>query len=70
MSSTPAQPKRRYRTTNWKQYNTALKARGSLTVWFEKNVASRTIIGPLVKQMRPLLVPLFHGLHRCLAALC
>jgi IS5 family transposase len=39
MSSTPAAPKRRYRTTNWKQYNAALKARGSLTVWFDKNMA-------------------------------
>ena len=39
MSSTPAAPKRRYRTTNWKQYNAALKARGSLTVWFDKKMA-------------------------------
>ena len=39
MSSTPAAPKRRYRTTNWKQYNAALKARGSLTVWFDKHMA-------------------------------
>ncbi|MDH0365109.1 IS5/IS1182 family transposase, partial [Comamonas aquatica] len=28
--------KPRYRTTNWKQYNAALKARGSLTVWLDK----------------------------------
>ena len=39
MSSTPAAPKRRYRTTNWKQYNAALKARGSLTVWFDKSMS-------------------------------
>lgn len=39
MSSTPAQSKHRYRTTNWKQYNAALKARGSLTVWLDKNMA-------------------------------
>ena len=33
-------------------------------------VASRTIIWPLVKQIRPLQVPLLHGLHRRLAAQC
>jgi len=27
-----------YRTGNWSQYNAALKARGSLTVWFDKNM--------------------------------
>ena len=39
MSSSTDKPQRRYRTTttNWKQYNAALKARGSLTVWFDKN---------------------------------
>ena len=31
-------PKKRYRTTNWKQYNASLKARGSLTVWLDKRV--------------------------------
>lgn len=31
-------------------------------------VASRTIIRSLVKQMRALLIPLLHGLHRRLAA--
>ena len=30
--------KSRYRTTNWKQYNAALKARGSLTVWLNKDM--------------------------------
>lgn len=30
--------KPRYRTTNWKQYNAALKARGSLTVWLGKRM--------------------------------
>jgi len=29
--SAPVKPK--YRTTNWKEYNEALKARGSLLVW-------------------------------------
>ena len=31
-------PKSRYRTTNWKNYNAALKARGSLTVWLDKDM--------------------------------
>ncbi len=33
----PCKP--RYRTTNWKQYNAALKARGSLTVWLDKRMS-------------------------------
>ena len=43
------------------------------SIWFETlkpgsvDVASRTIIWPLVKQIRVLLVPLFHSLHRRLA---
>ena len=28
----------RYRTTNWRQYNAGLKARGSLTVWLDKDI--------------------------------
>jgi hypothetical protein len=28
----------RYRATNWVPYNTALKARGSLTVWLDKGM--------------------------------
>ena len=28
----------RYKTTNWPQYNAALKARGSLTIWFERDM--------------------------------
>ena len=31
--------KPRYRTTNWKQYNAALKARGSLSIWLDKRMA-------------------------------
>jgi hypothetical protein len=27
-------PKRRFRTTNWAEYDAALRGRGSLTVWF------------------------------------
>lgn len=30
--------KRRYRTTNWKEYNAALKARGDLTIWLNKDM--------------------------------
>lgn len=32
----PAKPK--YRTTNWKDYNAALKARGSLLIWLDKDM--------------------------------
>ena len=31
--------KSRYRTSNWKQYNAALKARGSLSIWLDKRMA-------------------------------
>ena len=31
--------KPRYRTTNWKQYNAALKARGSLTIWLDEGMS-------------------------------
>jgi hypothetical protein len=37
--SQPLQSTPRYRITNWKQYNAALKARGSLTVWLDKNMS-------------------------------
>ena len=37
--SQPPQPKSRYRTTNWKQCNAALKARGSLTIWLDKGMS-------------------------------
>lgn len=30
----------KYRTTNWKTYNTALKARGDLTIWLDKEMQS------------------------------
>ncbi|WP_232776272.1 IS5 family transposase [Comamonas testosteroni] len=33
------QAKPRYRTTNCKQYNAALKARGSLTIWLDKGMS-------------------------------
>lgn len=30
--------KLRYKTTNWREYNKALKARGALTVWLDKDM--------------------------------
>lgn len=36
MSQTTA--KKRYKTTNWAQYNASLKARGSLTIWLDKRI--------------------------------
>ena len=30
--------RRKYRTTNWKAYNAALKARGDLTIWLDKGM--------------------------------
>jgi hypothetical protein len=30
--------KTKYRTTNWKEYNAALKTRGSLLIWLDKDV--------------------------------
>jgi len=37
MSHTAA--KKRYKTTNWAQYNASIKARGSLTIWLDKRMA-------------------------------
>ena len=31
-------PRGKYKTTNWKAYNAALKARGSLTVWLDRDM--------------------------------
>jgi hypothetical protein len=28
----------RYKTANWAEYNAALKARGSLTIWLDKDM--------------------------------
>ena len=33
------QTKSHYRTINWKQYNAALKAQGSLTIWLDKSMS-------------------------------
>ncbi len=34
----PKGAKTRYKTTNWATYNAALKARGSLTIWLDKDM--------------------------------
>ena len=34
----PKHAKPRYKTTNWKAYNSALKARGSLTMWLDRDM--------------------------------
>ena len=36
--SEPQQPKACYKTTNWTEYNTALKARGTLPIWLDKDI--------------------------------
>lgn len=36
--SEPKTRKQRYKTTNWSPYNAALKARGSLTIWLDKDM--------------------------------
>ena len=36
--SEPQGPRTRYKTTNWATYNAALKARGSLTIWLDKDM--------------------------------
>ena len=36
---------RRYRTTDWKSYNEALKQRGSLLIWLDKDMADM-VLGP------------------------
>ena len=35
-AATPA--KTRYKTRNWAQYNAALKERGSLTIWLDRDM--------------------------------
>ena len=45
----PAPPK--YRTTNWSEYNAALKQRGSLTVWFDP--AMQWLSAPCGRPGRP-----------------
>ncbi len=35
----PKQPSKQYRTQNWSAYNAALKSRGSLSIWLDKEMA-------------------------------
>src|SRR5436853_4006766 len=47
--------KQKYRIRNWKEYNTALVKRGSLTLWFdEKAIAEWNKAEPSDKRGRPL----------------
>ena len=32
--------KTKYRIKNWSEYNNALKQRGSLTIWFDKDITA------------------------------
>jgi hypothetical protein len=47
-------PKRRYRIRNWRDYNSALVRRGSLTLWVEQSVVNRwrDTAGPLRRGRR------------------
>jgi hypothetical protein len=38
MSDAAKPTKTRYKTRNWAQYNAALKARGSLTIWLDRDM--------------------------------
>ena len=38
MMSQTSWGRRKYRTTNWKAYNAALKAQGDLTIWLDKSM--------------------------------
>ena len=35
--------KTKYRIKNWSEYNNALKQRGSLTIWFDKDIITSGI---------------------------
>src|SRR3954452_5422058 len=39
-------PKQRHRVTNWAEYDAALRARGSLTVWFTPEVVAAWAAAP------------------------
>ncbi|WP_211322435.1 transposase, partial [Paracidovorax anthurii] len=38
MTEAKSERRTKYRTTNWKAYNAALKARGSLTMWLDEGM--------------------------------
>lgn len=37
----PNKPKDRYKVTNWKEYNSGLKRRGSLTLWVNEPISTK-----------------------------
>ena len=38
MTDTKTSTKKKYKVINWREYNRALKDRGSLTVWISKDI--------------------------------
>lgn len=48
-------PQSKYKTTNWKTYNAALKARGSLTVWLDRDMPAplASVVASRFSLMRP-----------------
>ncbi|WP_211322335.1 transposase, partial [Paracidovorax anthurii] len=38
MTEAKSERRTKYRTTNWKAYNAALRARGSLTMWLDEGM--------------------------------
>jgi hypothetical protein len=43
----PNKPKDRYKVTNWKEYNSGLKRRGSLTLWVDDSLGTKWYhVGP------------------------
>lgn len=44
-SEMPAPATTKYRTTNWKGYNAALKRRGSLMAWFDPEIPWLNVTG-------------------------
>lgn len=46
--------RRKYRTTSWKAYNAALKARGDLTIWLDKSRGEEVMAGTFERQVAEL----------------
>ena len=55
----PKKMRTSYRTTNWAQYNAALKARGSLSIWLDKDM--QWLATPNGKRGR---APIFSGMQQ------
>ena len=43
-------PKQRHRVTNWAEYDAALRARGSLTVWFTPEAVAAWAAAPRISR--------------------